>query len=96
VPCIAKTIFANEVQNSRFATILLWPLAIAGSVLLKDDNRAIMSRDLRGTMYATWNSTRLAELMERLWADQEEDPRVWGPYGIYLTMEKWNLNVVLS
>jgi hypothetical protein len=91
---IEEAVQEHSLVTSAFATIMLWPMVIAGSVLMQADERELLTQGLRMPQYATCNSIQTAELLELLWKDG--DPRSFGPYGLYLAMEKHQLNLCLS
>jgi hypothetical protein len=85
---------SHNLVTSTFATIMLWPMVIAGSVLVLANERELLVQGLRMAEYANCNSIQTAELLELVWAD--EDPRSFGPYGLYLAMERHGINLCLS
>lgn len=91
---MASQLLGYQLPTSRVAPMLLWPIIIAGSIVLEDFGRILLSEGLRNTPYLAWSSIRAAELLELLWAD--DDPRAYGPYGLYLVMKKHNINFCVS
>jgi Fungal specific transcription factor domain len=91
---IAGVFLEHDLVTSMYATILLWPMAIMGSVLLQVPERELLIQGLRAPQYATFNSIQLAELLQLLWVDK--DPRSFGPYGLYVEMERHGINLCLS
>ncbi|KAL1868225.1 hypothetical protein VTK73DRAFT_3787 [Phialemonium thermophilum] len=91
---LATSILGNQLPVSRVAPVLLWPIMIAGSVVSDASGRALLSESMRTVPYVTWSVVRGAELLELLWAD--EDPRAYGPYGLYMVMKKHNISLCIS
>jgi len=91
---IKDAVESQDLVTSTFATILLWPMIIAGSVLVPGNERELLAQGLRMAQYANCTSIQTAELLELMWAD--EDPRSFGPYGLYLAMERHGINLCLS
>jgi hypothetical protein len=91
---IKDAVECHNLVTSTFATIMLWPMVITGSVLLPTHERELLAQGLRMPQYATCNSIQTAELLELVWADG--DPQSFGPYGLYLAMEKHGINLCLS
>ena len=91
---IGVAVLGNELVTSSFAIILLWPLMVAGSVVLGLEERKLLVDGMTDRESASWNAIRGAELLQKVWED--DDPRVFGPYGLYLMMEKHGINLCLS
>jgi Fungal specific transcription factor domain len=91
---IAEAVEGHNLVTLPFATIILWPMVIAGSVLTQAPEREMLLRGLRAPEYTTCNSIQTAKLLELVWEDK--DPRSFGPYGLYLAMEKHEINLCLS
>ena len=74
-----------------YVATILWPVLIAGSVVTKP----VAQQALLDAMLDGWFQMRqlqvMADLLRLLWADA--DPRAYGPYGIYLTMQKHGLSI---
>jgi hypothetical protein len=91
---ISEAVQRHDLVMSPFATILLWPMIIAGSVLVQAEKQEVLTQGLRMPLYATCTSVQTAELLELVWVDT--DPKSFGPYGLYLAMEKHGINICLS
>jgi hypothetical protein len=79
------------VRARKYVATILWPILVAGSCLSKPEWQEVMVREMR----SSWAQIRQLEvwskLLELLYKDP--DPRAFGPYGLYLTMEKHGMNV---
>jgi len=93
---LAKAVFSHGLLNSPFSSILLWPMIMAGSVIADPDRMEVMSWRLRSGIASTSTSVHVAEVLEALWLDRETDPRCWGPYGLYLTLQRHGVNLSLA
>ncbi|KAL1891737.1 hypothetical protein Sste5346_007487 [Sporothrix stenoceras] len=71
IHAIGEAVLGADLVASRFATILLWPLLIAGSILAHPDERVFLAEGLRASPQATWSSIRAADLLEQLWARRD-------------------------
>jgi hypothetical protein len=91
---IKDAVESHNLVTSTFATIMLWPMVIAGSVLLPTHERGLLAQGLRMADYANCTSIQTAELLELMWAD--DDSRSFGPYGLYLAMKRHGINLCLS
>ncbi|KAL6824795.1 fungal-specific transcription factor domain-containing protein [Trichoderma sp. SZMC 28015] len=79
---------ASSVKNMRSRTILLWPCIIAGSCMTKEEQQKHLKYELLHSGFDMKHLFSLSEMLERMWSD--DDVRAYGPYGLYLTMEKSN------
>ncbi len=91
---LGAAVLDNDVLSSVFATVILWPVMVMGSVLATAELRELLLINMRAE-YTTWNSVRGADLLELMWADQNDDPRCYGPYGLYLTMRKHGIDLCI-
>ncbi|ERT00096.1 hypothetical protein HMPREF1624_03465 [Sporothrix schenckii ATCC 58251] len=71
IHALGEAVLGADLVASRFATILLWPLLIAGSILVHPDERVFLAEGLRASPQATWSSIRAAEVLEQLWARRD-------------------------
>jgi hypothetical protein len=94
VACIGEVLLEHDVPAPTPATTTLRPTAAAGPVLPQANERERSVQGLRNSQRANWNSIRTAELLELVWADG--DPKSFGPYGMYLAMERHRINLCLS
>jgi len=92
----AMAVFGHDLLGSSFASVLLWPMIVVGSVIDDPQRMQVLSWRLRTSAASTTTSLHVAELLEALWRDRETDERCWGPYGLYLTMEKHGINLSLA
>ncbi|CAK7216935.1 hypothetical protein SBRCBS47491_002992 [Sporothrix bragantina] len=72
IHAIGEAVLGADLVASRFATILLWPLLIAGSILVHPDERIFLAEGLRASPQATWSSIRAADMLEKLWARRDK------------------------
>ena len=72
IHAIGEAVLGADLVASRFVTIMLWPLLIAGSILVHPDERMFLAEGLRVSPQATWSSIRAAELLEKLWARRDK------------------------
>ncbi|KAL6693529.1 fungal-specific transcription factor domain-containing protein [Trichoderma pleuroticola] len=79
---------ATSVKNMRSRTILLWPCIIAGSCMTKEEQQKCLKYELLHSGFDMEHLFSLCEMLELMWSD--DDVRAYGPYGLYLTMEKNN------
>lgn len=78
------------VLESQYAAILLWPILMAGSCMVKESQRETVAASLRQSRYQMKHCIAACELLRCLWSDP--DKRAYGPYGLYLMMQKHNMN----
>ncbi|CAK7220921.1 hypothetical protein SEUCBS140593_004398 [Sporothrix eucalyptigena] len=71
IHAIGEAVLGADLVASRFATILLWPLVIAGSILVHPDERTFLAEGLRASPQATWSSIRAADVLQQLWARRD-------------------------
>ncbi len=86
-------VFGEQLHNSRYLAIVLWPIIIAGSCLVQEELRVLLSGVLLRSKYSTWNSVCASQLLNMLWEDT--DSRVFGPYGLHLTIQRRGINYCL-
>lgn len=84
----------NGLVASPFRSILLWPIIIGGSVVIKQGERDLLLQGMRNPVVSTRNTILASNVLELLWKD--DDPRAFGPYGLYLTMTKHSVNLCTS
>jgi hypothetical protein len=84
----------NRLVTSLFRSILLWPIIIGGSVVTRQGERDLLLQGMRSPVVSTRNTIRASNVLELLWKD--DDPRAFGPYGLYLTMTKHSVNLCTS
>lgn len=96
IHAIAELVATARLQDSPYTAIIMWPLLIAGSCLIHDELRALLSRVMREGASSTWNSARASQLLEMLWQERITDEKVFGSYGLYLTMKKRGINFCMA
>lgn len=79
---------ATSVNDMRIRTILLWPCIIAGSCMVNEEQQKLLITALLNSGFDMKHLFSLCEMLERMW--NENDAGVYGPYGLYLLMEKSN------
>lgn len=75
----------------RYIATIIWPLVMAGSCILTDSGQTALLRSMRGGWFQMRQLETMSRVLTLLWEDP--DPRAFGPYGLYLTMEKHGLSV---
>ncbi|RTE71064.1 hypothetical protein BHE90_014536 [Fusarium euwallaceae] len=78
----------HKLDDSQWTAILMWPCLIACSCTTQQDMQELLSRGLRSSRYRMKHSIRASNLLQRLWDDP--DPRMYGPYGLYLAISKYD------
>lgn len=78
------------IPTSDYDCIMMWPLIIIGSCLVKEDQRIRHSYLLSHNRYQMRNTGIAGWLLKLLWNDC--DPRAFGPYGLGLIMEKHGIS----
>lgn len=81
------------VEGSQYGAIILWPIVIAGSCMVKDSQRKILTASLKQSRYQMQLCIAACELFQYLWSDP--DRRAYGPYGLHLIMQKHDINYCL-
>ncbi|PGG99042.1 hypothetical protein GX51_06458 [Blastomyces parvus] len=76
--------------GTTYSTLLLWPLMIIGSCMVKEDQQREMAHRLMHNHFKMKNTVQGGRLLELLWADDDE--YAIGPYGLGLVMEKHHCN----
>lgn len=103
-PCALGTIqscvdeyVANDaiVSTTAWGTIAVWPMMIAGSCMLKRAQQAKVCHDIWNTPLWRVNHVLTAErILKLLWLS--EDKRVFGPFGLYLIMERHGIDMPMA
>ncbi|KAH8811157.1 fungal-specific transcription factor domain-containing protein [Xylogone sp. PMI_703] len=97
-PHVDKTLelLLNLPAASCVATTMMWPTIVAGSCARlprqQDKLRSIYSL----TGIKMLSVVRSVELLDYLWEDQSQDPRLYGIYGLEIAMAKRNFNVCIG
>jgi hypothetical protein len=79
------------IEARRYVATILWPLLIAGSCIVKPEWQQVMLSGMRGSWAQIRQLEAWSDVLELLYEDP--DPRAFGPYGLYLTMEKHGMNL---
>lgn len=79
-----------RILPSNYSCILMWPILIIGSCLIEEDQRAVISHMLLHNQYGMRNTAQASVLLESLWKDPDE--YAFGPYGLGLLMNRYNLD----
>ncbi|KAI8719148.1 hypothetical protein NCS52_00695200 [Fusarium sp. LHS14.1] len=79
----------RKLHQSQWTATLMWPSLIAGSCTTRHDQQQSLSRTLRNSRYRMKHSIRASNLLQKLWDDT--DPRMYGPYGLYLAISQHDL-----
>lgn len=84
----------SSLSQSLLGAILLWPIMIMGSCLTTISQREMLVSRLINCRYRTDNLDEVVDLFTLLWA--EDDPRCFGPYGLYVVMRKHDINFCMA
>lgn len=76
----------NLLASSRWTTILLWPIVIAGSCMTDSTQRCSFIESLKASRYCMRHVFAVCEVLESLW--DIDIPQAFGPYGLYLMEQK--------
>lgn len=79
----------RKLHQSQWTATLMWPSLIAGSCTTQQDQQQSLSRTLRNSRYRMKHSIRASNLLQRLW--DGPDPRMYGPYGLYLAISQHDI-----
>lgn len=82
---------ALSLADTCHASRLLWPVLVAGSCLIDRNYRVALMQGLFKTRYKMRSVETTQKILKLLWAD--EDPRVYGPHGVFLIREKHSLTL---
>lgn len=66
----------------RVCANLMWPIIIAGSCVVKEAQRTLISRALKHSYFPMKHTFTACELLEKLW--ENPAPEAFGPYGLHL------------
>lgn len=84
-------LYAEQASGSPWEGILLCPLIIAGSCMVRTDQRHCLQISLRSTRFHMNHCVQAAKLLELVWNDPSE--RVFGPYGLGVVMQRYGINL---
>jgi hypothetical protein len=79
------------VEARRYIATIIWPVMIAGSCLTNPVGRQSLLTSLEDGFYQMKQLEVCGKVLRLLWED--EDPRMFGPYGLGLVMAKYGLNM---
>ena len=82
--------YGPQLLGSPCITTILWPFIIAGTCIVKQDQQETFLDVLRSSQFSMRHLFVLGDMRRLLWADA--DPRMYGPYGLHLIIEKYKLN----
>lgn len=82
--------YGPQLLCSPCIAAILWPFIIAGTCIVKQDQQETFIDVIRSKRFSMRHLFVLSDMMRLLWADA--DPRMYGPYGLHLVMEKHKLN----
>lgn len=74
------------VGDSRWATILSWPLVVAGSCMTNPAQREELVMQLKSSRYYMKHVLVFYEVLQSLW--ETDSPHAFGPYRLYLMEQK--------
>jgi hypothetical protein len=83
-----------QLFGSQYGAILLWPLMICGSCMVKENQREYLTKSLRTSRYQMKHCVTACDLLELLWRDT--DTCAYGPYGLHLMMQKHNISYCMA
>lgn len=76
--------------QSCFDYTILWPIIICGSCVVNESQQRLILSSLSSSRYQMGHTKTACQLLNALWADP--DQRTYGPYGLYLVMEKQGIS----
>ncbi|KAJ5541109.1 hypothetical protein N7494_006185 [Penicillium frequentans] len=86
--------YAEQAAGSPYETIFLGPLIIAGSCMVRPDQRQLLQAGLRSNRFHMHHCLQAASLLEHLWNDPSG--RLFGPYGLAITMRRHGMNLGIA
>lgn len=87
-------LYAEQAAGSAYETILLCPLMITGSCMLRADQRRLLQASLRSNRFHMHHCLEAASLLEQVWNDPSG--RVFGPYGLAIMMRRRGINLSIA
>lgn len=82
--------YLPEMLASNYSCILMWPIMVIGSCLVKEDQRNVITHLLIHNHYFMRNTAQASVLLQLLWDDPDE--YAFGPYGLGLLMRRHGLD----
>lgn len=86
--------FLARIGSSPYGTIMMWPGLITGSCMTSSEQQQAMLQRMRLSRFPNLHLVQASNLLELLWADADE--RAFGPYGLFVTMKKHNINLSIA
>jgi Fungal specific transcription factor domain len=83
-----------NLDDSPYGTIMLWPIMIMGSCLIKLDQRLLLDGYCQKSKFQMSHVSKAADLLRLVWGDS--DRRAYGPYGLHFIMEKHAMNFCMA
>ncbi|KAK5989384.1 Transcriptional activator UGA3-like protein [Cladobotryum mycophilum] len=84
-------LLVSSIMTSQIMTIILWPTVIISSCMVDEVQRSGLIYSLQNSPYEMNHLFRIAEVLKLLWED--DDPQAYGPYGLYMTMDKHRMYI---
>lgn len=81
--------YIPQVLRSNYSCILMWPIMIIGSCLMREEQREVIANILIDNHYFMRNTAQGSVLLQLLWNDPDEFS--FGPYGLGLLMKRHGL-----
>ncbi|KFA46186.1 hypothetical protein S40293_03793 [Stachybotrys chartarum IBT 40293] len=79
---------------NNYVATMIWPVLMGGTCLVEQGQQQVLAEAIR-TGWSSMNHMKVVgDILQLLWKDP--DPRAFGPYGLYLTMEKHGLMVSIA
>ncbi|OGM40773.1 hypothetical protein ABOM_011131 [Aspergillus bombycis] len=75
---------------SNYSCLLMWPMMVIGSCLMKEEQRNVITHLLIHNHYLMKNTAQASVLLQLLWDDPDE--YAFGPYGLGLLMRRHGLD----
>jgi hypothetical protein len=89
---LGNQVLADGLDASPFETVLLWPVVVAGSCVTTEREYKLMMGKPREPDRPSWGGDHAAYLLEKVIRLGRKERDVYGPYGIYLVMERYGIN----
>lgn len=86
--------YGPRLMASQFAASIFWPVIIGASCMVHPKEHEPLLQAMRGSRWSMKHLVVISNILQLLWDDP--DPRAFGPYGLYLTMEKHGLSIGIA
>lgn len=83
-------------KRSSILTTMMWPGIVAGSCMRFPHQQQSLKQLYSLSAIKMFSVTRSVELLEFLWCDQVNDPRIYGLHGLEVVMANRDLNVCVG